>query len=74
MDLPTLQPAVLKGRPFPADPAHRAGFREPGLIALAILSLIVLFVVGGLLLTRVDVERGRRIAEDENARVRALAR
>jgi MFS transporter, UMF1 family len=39
----------------------------------AILSLIVLFVVGGLLLTRVDVERGRRIAEDENARVRALS-
>jgi MFS transporter, UMF1 family len=38
----------------------------------AILSLIVLFLVGGVLLTRVDVERGRRIAEDENVRVRAV--
>jgi UMF1 family MFS transporter len=31
----------------------------------AILSLIVLFLVGGLLLTRVDVERGRRVARDD---------
>ena len=37
----------------------------------AILSLIVLFLVGGLLLARVDVERGRRVAEEENARARA---
>ena len=46
--------------------------RATGSSRPAILSLIVLFLVGGVLLTRVDVERGRRIAEDENARVRAV--
>ena len=40
----------------------------------AILSLIVLFLLGGFLLTRVDVERGRRFAEEENSRARAIAR
>jgi UMF1 family MFS transporter len=34
----------------------------------AILSLIALFVIGGALLTRVDVEAGRRVAAEENAR------
>jgi UMF1 family MFS transporter len=34
----------------------------------AIVSLIVLFVVGGLILTRVDVARGRQVANEENRR------
>jgi UMF1 family MFS transporter len=33
----------------------------------AILALIVFFVVGGYLLTRVDVEEGRRVAQAEDA-------
>jgi UMF1 family MFS transporter len=37
----------------------------------AIVSLIVLFVVGGFVLTRVDVARGRAQAERENRRVEA---
>ncbi|HVQ31468.1 MAG TPA: MFS transporter [Vicinamibacteria bacterium] len=39
----------------------------------AILSLIVLFLVGGFFLTRVDVERGRRVARDETAAAPAVA-
>jgi UMF1 family MFS transporter len=35
----------------------------------AVLSLIVLFVVGVFLLTRVNVEEGRRVAKEEDARV-----
>ncbi len=34
----------------------------------AVLSLIVLFLVGIFLLTRVDVEEGRRVAKEEDAR------
>jgi len=34
---------------------------------LSIVSLIVFFVVGGLLLTRVDVEEGIRVARAEDA-------
>lgn len=33
----------------------------------AILSLIVLFVLGGYLLTRVNIEEGRRVAQEEDA-------
>jgi UMF1 family MFS transporter len=33
----------------------------------AILSLILLFVIGGLLLTRVNVEEGKRLAEEEDS-------
>ncbi|MBE9474751.1 MAG: MFS transporter, partial [Chloroflexi bacterium] len=33
----------------------------------AILSLIAFFIIGGYLLTRVDVEEGRRAAQAENA-------
>ncbi len=33
----------------------------------AVLSLIVFFIVGGYLLTRVDIEEGRRVAREENA-------
>jgi UMF1 family MFS transporter len=36
---------------------------------LSIISLIVFFVVGGLLLTRVDVEEGIRVAQQEDAEV-----
>ena len=39
----------------------------------AILSLIVLFLVGGFVLTRVDVERGRRVAQDETSAAPAAA-
>jgi len=39
----------------------------------AIVSLIVLFLVGGFILTRVDVDRGRAIVADENARAAAAA-
>ena len=35
----------------------------------AILALIAFFIIGGYLLTRVDVERGRQIARDEDAAV-----
>lgn len=35
----------------------------------AIVSIIAFFLIGGFILTRVDVERGRRMAEDENLRV-----
>jgi MFS-type transporter involved in bile tolerance (Atg22 family) len=34
----------------------------------AILSLIALFIIGGVLLARVDVEAGRQVAREENAR------
>lgn len=37
----------------------------------AVLSLIVLFVIGGWLLTRVDVEAGRRVAREEDAALEA---
>ena len=37
----------------------------------ALLSLIVFFVLGGWLLTRVDVERGRLLADEENRRAAA---
>lgn len=40
----------------------------------AILSLIVLFIIGGYLLTRVDIEEGRRIAREEDASVYGTAR
>lgn len=36
---------------------------------LSILSLIIFFLVGGLLLTRVDVEEGIRVAREEDAEV-----
>jgi MFS transporter, UMF1 family len=35
----------------------------------AVLSLVVLFVVGGYLLTRVDIEAGQRHAQEEDARI-----
>ncbi|MEL7434375.1 MAG: MFS transporter [Chloroflexota bacterium] len=35
----------------------------------AILSLIVLFVIGAYLLTRVDIEEGKRVAKEEDAEV-----
>ncbi|MBN1286332.1 MAG: MFS transporter [Anaerolineae bacterium] len=35
----------------------------------AVLSIVVLFIVGGFLLVRVDVEKGRRIAQEEDARL-----
>ncbi len=35
----------------------------------AILSLIALFFIGGFLLTRVDVEKGQRLAREEDAKV-----
>ena len=35
----------------------------------AILSLIVLFIIGGFLLTRVNIEEGRRVAQAEDATV-----
>jgi UMF1 family MFS transporter len=38
----------------------------------AILSLIVFFVLGGWLLTRVDVERGRRLAREAEAAAAAV--
>jgi UMF1 family MFS transporter len=34
----------------------------------AVLSLIVLFILGGYLLTRVNIEEGRRVAKEEDAR------
>ena len=37
----------------------------------AVLSLIALFAIGGYLLTRVDVEAGRQVAREENARYAA---
>ncbi len=40
---------------------------------LAILSVIVFFVVGALLLTRVDVEEGERVARAAEANVRTVA-
>ena len=39
----------------------------------AILSLIVLFVIGGYLLTRVDIEEGKRLAREEDAEVYGIA-
>ena len=33
----------------------------------AVLSLIVLFIIGGYLLTRVNVEEGKRVAQEEDA-------
>jgi MFS transporter, UMF1 family len=39
----------------------------------AVLSIIVFFMVGGYLLTRVDVEEGRRVAQAEDARAWAEA-
>ncbi len=39
----------------------------------AILSLIVFFIVGAWLLTRVDLERGRRLAREAEAEARAAA-
>jgi UMF1 family MFS transporter len=33
----------------------------------AVLSLVAIFVVGGFLLTRVDIAEGRRVAQEENA-------
>jgi UMF1 family MFS transporter len=38
----------------------------------AVLSLIALFVIGGWLLTRVNVDEGRRIAREEDAALEAL--
>jgi UMF1 family MFS transporter len=38
-----------------------------------ILALITFFLLGAFLLSKVDVERGRRNAEEENLRVRAVA-
>ena len=35
----------------------------------AVLSLIVMFFVGGYLLTLVNVEEGRRVAQEEDAAV-----
>ncbi|MEL7232936.1 MAG: MFS transporter, partial [Chloroflexota bacterium] len=35
----------------------------------AVLSLVALFVIGGYLLTQVDVEEGRRIAREEDQRL-----
>jgi UMF1 family MFS transporter len=35
----------------------------------AVLSLILFFIVGGYLLTRVDVEEGRRVARLEDAAI-----
>lgn len=35
----------------------------------AVLSIVVLFVLGGLLLLRVDVEEGRRVAQEEDKRL-----
>ena len=37
----------------------------------AILSIIAFFVIGGLLLARVDVEEGQRVARDAEADLRA---
>ncbi len=45
------------------------GSSRPG-----ILSLIVLFIIGGWLLTRVNVDEGRRIAEAEDAALFSPAR
>ena len=39
----------------------------------AVLSLIALFVVGGYLLTRVDVAAGRRRAQEEDAQILGAA-
>jgi UMF1 family MFS transporter len=39
----------------------------------AVLSLIVLFVVGGLLLMQVNVKEGKRVANEENAALMAAA-
>jgi UMF1 family MFS transporter len=39
----------------------------------AIASLVVLFVAGGFLLSRVDVDRGRRLAREAEARAQATA-
>jgi UMF1 family MFS transporter len=38
----------------------------------AIVSLVLLFVAGGFLLSRVDVERGRRLARESEARARVV--
>jgi UMF1 family MFS transporter len=35
----------------------------------AVLSLVVFFIVGGYLLTRVNVAEGRRIAQEEDAKL-----
>ncbi|HSJ54474.1 MAG TPA: MFS transporter [Anaerolineae bacterium] len=40
---------------------------------LAILSVIIFFIIGGLLLLFVDVDEGRRIASDEDAAVLTAA-
>jgi UMF1 family MFS transporter len=40
-----------------------------GASRLSILSVIIFFIVGGLLLTRVDEEEGRRVAREEDARL-----
>ncbi len=60
-----------------------AGIFGPGLFAIissltgssekAILSVLAFFVIGGLLLSRVNVERGRRAAQAAEARLRATA-
>jgi UMF1 family MFS transporter len=44
-----------------------------GASRLSILSIIIFFVVGGLLLTRVDEEEGRRIAREEDAKAGLLS-
>jgi MFS-type transporter involved in bile tolerance (Atg22 family) len=38
----------------------------------AVLSLVVLFFIGGFLLTRVNVEEGRRVAQLEDAALSQL--
>jgi UMF1 family MFS transporter len=42
------------------------GSSRPG-----VLSVILFFIVGGFLLTRVDVEEGRRMARAEDAAIQA---
>ena len=37
----------------------------------AVLSLVLFFIVGGVLLSRVDVEAGRRVAQEEDDRLKA---
>jgi UMF1 family MFS transporter len=59
-----------------------AGIVGPGVFAVmilvtgssrgAILSIIAFFVVGGILLARVDVEEGQRVARDAEADLRTL--
>jgi UMF1 family MFS transporter len=40
----------------------------------AIMSIIAFFLIGALILTRVDVERGRQVAEEENRRATPVGR